>query len=60
MIKLTFIYFNKLVILMSSKRYEAFLQVLSSETKKKISEVEMKYLFSNAKYTLGKFLWLIC
>jgi len=37
MIKLTFIYFNELVILMSSKRYKAFLQVLSSETKKKKS-----------------------
>lgn len=59
MIKLTFIYFNELVILMSSKRQKAFLQVLSSETKK-ISALEMRYLFSNAKHILGKFLQLIC
>lgn len=35
MIKLTLIYFNELIILMSSKRYKVFLQILSSEGGKK-------------------------
>lgn len=50
MIKLTFIYFNELVILIGSVRQEVFVQILSSEPKKKTtkkhkthSAVKMKY-----------------
>lgn len=42
MIKLTFIYFNELVILIGSVRQEVFVQILSSEPKKN-SAVKMKY-----------------
>lgn len=47
MIKLTFIYFNELVILIGSVRQEVFVQILSSEPKKNHkthSAVKMKYL----------------